>query len=45
MPRNADHATLEAAAKASAKVQKFTAGKTIKKVVVVPHKLVNLIVG
>ncbi len=44
MPRNADHATLEAAAKASAKVQKFTAGKTIKKVVVVPHKLVNLIV-
>ena len=34
---------LEAAALASAKVQEFTAGKAIKKVVVVPGKLVNIV--
>jgi leucyl-tRNA synthetase len=43
VPANADNATLEAAAKASEKVQLFIAGKTIKKVIVVPKKLVNLI--
>jgi leucyl-tRNA synthetase len=42
---DADHATLEAAAKASAKVQEFLAGKTIKKVIVVPKKMVNLVVA
>ena len=42
---DADNATLEAAAKASAKVQEFLAGKTIKKVIVVPKKMVNLVVG
>jgi len=41
----ADNATLEAAAKAAEKVQPFIAGKTIKKVIVVPKKMVNLIVG
>jgi len=41
----ADNATLEAAAKAAEKVQVFIAGKTIKKVIVVPKKMVNLIVG
>jgi leucyl-tRNA synthetase len=45
VPANADNATLEAAAKASEKVQSFIAGKTIKKVIVVPKKLVNLAVG
>jgi leucyl-tRNA synthetase len=45
VPANADNATLEAAAKASEKVQLFIAGKTIKKVIVVPKKLVNLIAG
>ncbi len=40
---DADNATLEAAAKASEKVQQFLVGKTIKKVIVVPKKLVNLI--
>ncbi|MGH7990393.1 MAG: leucine--tRNA ligase, partial [Limisphaerales bacterium] len=41
----ADNATIEALAKASEKVQQFIAGKTIKKVIVVPKRLVNLIVG
>lgn len=41
---NADNATLEAAAKASEKVQPFLAGKTIRKVIVVPKKLVNIAV-
>ncbi|HTX21274.1 MAG TPA: class I tRNA ligase family protein [Candidatus Aquilonibacter sp.] len=45
VPANADNATLETAAKASEKVQQFIAGKTVKKVIVVPKKLVNLIVG
>jgi len=44
VPVNADNAALEAAARASEKVQPFIAGKTIKKVIVVPKKLVNLIV-
>ena len=42
---DADNATLEAAAKASAKVQEFIAGKTIKKVIVVPKKMVNIVTG
>jgi leucyl-tRNA synthetase len=45
VPANADNATLEAAAKASEKVQPFLAGKPIKKVIVVPKKLVNIAVG
>ena len=45
VPANADSAALEAAAKASEKAQPFIAGKTIKKIIVVPKKLVNLIVG
>jgi leucyl-tRNA synthetase len=45
VPANADNAALEAAAKASPKVQPFIAGKTIKKVIVVPKKLVNIAVG
>ena len=42
---DADNATIEAAAKAAEKVQPFIAGKTIKKVIIVPKKMVNLIVG
>ena len=42
---DADHATIEAAAKLPEKVQQFIAGKTIKKVIIVPKKMVNLIVG
>ncbi len=45
VPANADNAALEAAAKASEKVQSFIAGKTIKKVIVVPKKLVNIAIG
>ena len=45
VPANADNAAIEAAAKASEKAQQFIAGKTIKKVIVVPKKLVNLIVA
>jgi len=45
VPVDADHATLEAAAKAAEKVQPFLDGKTIKKVIVVPGKMVNLVVG
>ena len=41
----ADNVALEAAAKASEKVQLFIAGKAIKKVIIVPKKMVNLIVG
>jgi len=43
VPAAADNATLEAAAKASEKVKQFTDGKTIKKIVVVPKKLINIV--
>jgi len=45
VPATADNAALEAAAKASEKVQPFLAGKTIKKVIVVPKRLVNIAAG
>ncbi|MGA3172407.1 MAG: leucine--tRNA ligase [Chthoniobacteraceae bacterium] len=45
MPRDATGEQIEEAALADAKVQEFTAGKEIKKVVVVPGKLVNVVVG
>ena len=45
VPANADNAAIEAAANASEKVQLFIAGKTIKKVIVVPKKLVNIVVA
>ena len=45
VPVDADNAVLEALAKASEKVQLFIAGKAIKKVIIVPKKMVNLIVG
>jgi leucyl-tRNA synthetase len=40
---NADNAVIEAAAKASEKVQQFIAGKTVRKVIIVPKKLVNIV--
>ena len=43
VPIDADNATIEAAAKALEKVQPFITGKTIKKVIIVPKKMVNLI--
>jgi leucyl-tRNA synthetase len=45
VPTNADNPTLEAAAKASEKVKPFIEGKTIKKIVIVPKKLINIVVG
>jgi leucyl-tRNA synthetase len=42
VPADADNATIEAAAKASEKVQQFLAGKTIKKVIIVPKRMVNI---
>jgi leucyl-tRNA synthetase len=42
---DADNATIETAAKAAEKAQPFLAGKTIKKVIIVPKRMVNLIVG
>ncbi len=45
VPADADQATLEAAAKSSEKVKVFLDGKTIKKVIVVPKKMVNIVVA
>jgi leucyl-tRNA synthetase len=42
---NATPADLETAAKNSEKVKPFIEGKTIRKIIVVPKKMVNLIVG
>ena len=45
VPADADNATLEAAALSNEKVKPFIDSKTIKKVIVVPKKLVNMAVG
>jgi leucyl-tRNA synthetase len=45
VPATAIQAELEAAAFATDKVKPFIAGKTIKKVIIVPRKLVNIVVG
>nr|WP_298248816.1 leucine--tRNA ligase [uncultured Halomonas sp.] len=45
IPADADKATAEAAAFASENVQRHTEGKTVRKVIVVPGKLVNIVVG
>lgn len=45
VPVDADNTTIEVAAKASEKVQTFLSGKTVKKVIIVPKRMVNLIVG
>jgi len=42
---DADNATIEAAAKASEKVQQFIGGKAIKKIIIVPRRMVNIAVG
>jgi len=44
VPRQADKSTIEGLAMANANVQKFVAGQSVKKVVVVPGRLVNLVV-
>ena len=45
VPADITQADLETAAKNSAEVKPFTDGKTIKKIIVVPKKLVNIVVG
>ncbi len=45
VPAEIDKAGLEQAVLADAKIQTLIAGKTIRKVIVVPGKLVNLVVG
>jgi leucyl-tRNA synthetase len=45
VPANATPAELEATARASEKVKPFVEGKTIKKVIVLPRKLVNIAIG
>jgi len=44
VPAGADRAAIEAAARASPDVEKHAAGATVKKVVVVPGRLVNVVV-
>ena len=44
VPRDADKTVIEAAALADAEVQKFVAGQAVKKVVIVPGRLVNIVV-
>ena len=43
VPADADRAAVEAAARASEPVARFTEGQTIRKVIVVPGKLVNVV--
>ena len=43
VPIDASKAELEAIALANERVREFTAGQTIRKVVVVPKKLVNVV--
>ncbi len=44
VPAGADHAAIEAAARASAEVARHAAGAPLKKVVIVPGRLVNVVV-
>ena len=43
VPADADKATVEAAALANDNVQRFIEGVTVRKVIVVPNKLVNVV--
>lgn len=43
--KDTDQKTLEALALADANVQKFTDGKTVRKIIVVPGKLINIVVS
>ena len=42
---DADNATIEALAKSSEKVKQFMEGKAIRKIIIVPKKMVNIVVG
>ncbi|MGI9078161.1 MAG: hypothetical protein ACR2G6_12670 [Gemmatimonadaceae bacterium] len=45
VPRNADEGPVVAAAQDDAAVRRFTEGKEVRKVVYVPNRLLNLVVG
>ena len=45
VPSGASQAELETAALSAEKVKPFVDGKAIKKIIVVPRKLVNILVG
>ncbi|RTR05370.1 leucine--tRNA ligase [Halomonas nitroreducens] len=45
VPADADKAAIEAQAMAAENVQRHVGGKTVRKVIVVPGKLVNIVVG
>jgi leucyl-tRNA synthetase len=45
VPADASQAEIEKAAFASEKIKPFLEGKTVKKVIVVPKKLINIVVG
>ncbi|MBI5799684.1 MAG: leucine--tRNA ligase [Verrucomicrobia bacterium] len=42
---DADNATIEATARRAEKAQPFLEGKTVRKVIIVPKKMVNIVVG
>jgi len=44
VPREADNATIEKIVLAHPNVQKFVAGQTVKKIIVVPGRLVNVVI-
>ena len=45
MPVNVDQAEAEKIALAQPKIAEMIAGKAVKKVIVVPNKLINIVVG
>ena len=45
VPANAGRGDLEAAALKAEKAQPFLAGKSVKKIIVIPGRLVNIVVG
>jgi leucyl-tRNA synthetase len=45
VPRDSDEAMVVAAAQGNAGVRRFTEGKEVRKVVYVPNRLLNLVVG
>ena len=45
MPLTATNADIEAAVKAAPEAAKWTEGKTIRKIIIVPKKIVNIVIG
>jgi len=45
IPKDADAKTIESIALADSKVQQAIAGKTVKKIIIVPGRIVNIVIG